>query len=901
MDELNQVEEPEVDSFGEELDQRIAAEERRRGGGTARRAQSAAEQPRRKPVPDSNGPSNRRRPKPKNSEPEYTFIDFLRDDRFHYAVGIFICFVAIVTAVCGFSFINSTHADQSLTLNKTIAEVAEAASEAGVEIENAGGAFGAKLGQWLMVDSFGIASFVFAIYLFLVGLAVMKVKRVSFWTLTFRCLFTMAAGSVVLGFFTYNRAAYFDLGGNHGRYANELLLYYSDWLGAFGVSLLLIALLIATYFKPIKWFCVKMFSMLNRPKTPEPEDSEEEEPRNVEAREAFDAMSQSGIDQKEQIAEITDEPVAEEESDPRQFDITGQEQAEEPVEDEPQPETTESEEVAEAMMQSIMQPSTETVIPPSQPGALELVITNTTTGEGVDETPEEEVEEEPAEEQRPVESTIFDPRTLHSHYKKPPLELLIDRPRGVATDEAEQKANTDMIVSALRSYGVEIQSISATIGPTVTRYEMVPAEGVRIAKIRSLEDDIAMSLAALGIRIIAPIPGKSSIGIEVPNRKPQVVSMRTVLESNTFRNHKMNLPMVLGCTITNEVFMADLAKMPHLLVAGATGQGKSVGLNAILTSLLYSKHPDELKLVLIDPKMVEFSLYESIAPHFMARIADQAKSVITDPQIALQTLASLCEEMEQRYGLLTDAKVRVIEDYNAKFISKKLNPDQGHRYLPYMVVIVDEFADLVTSAGKEIYTYISRIVAKARAVGIHMILATQRPSTDVITGVIKSNFPARIAFKVTQGVDSKTILDRPGAQRLIGRGDMLTLIGGTIERVQCAFVDTPEVEEICDFISQQDGFYEPYELPDPPAEGDSGGGGPVDSSKITEEFKKCAVFTASQQTISITLLQRQFEIGFGKAARYVDQMEKLGIVGPANGAKPRQVHMTPDEVTRMLS
>lgn len=897
MDELNQVEDPEVDSFGEELDRRIAAEERRRG-----ETRSATEQsrPRRRPVQDPTGPSNRRRPKPKNTDPQYTIIDFLRDDRFHYAVGIFICFVAIVTAVCGFSFIYSTQADQSLTLNKTIAEVAEAASEAGVAIENAGGAFGAKLGQWLMVDSFGIASFVFAVYLFLIGLAVMKVKRISFWTLTFRCLFTMAAGSVVLGFFTYNRADYFDLGGNHGRYANELLLYYSDWLGAFGVSLLLIALLIATYFKPIKWFCVKMFSMLNRPRTPEPDEDEPEANRTNEAQEALDAMRHPAEEQSETVGE-PDIPLDESDNSTpgsNEFEIEPDGHL---LEEAQADDAVEENDDARAMLQTIMQPATETVIPAAGAGTLELVITNTTTGEGVEEARDVDAEDESTEHTQALEATIFDPRTLHSHYKKPPIEILIDRPRGVATDEAEQKANTDMIVTALRSYGVEIQSISATIGPTVTRYEMVPAEGVRIAKIRSLEDDIAMSLAALGIRIIAPIPGKSSIGIEVPNRKPQVVSMRTVLESNVFRNNKMHLPMALGCTITNEVFMADLAKMPHLLVAGATGQGKSVGLNAILTTLLYSKHPDELKLVLIDPKMVEFSLYESIAPHFMARIADQPKSVITDPQIALQTLASLCEEMEQRYGLLTDAKVRVIEDYNAKFVDRKLNPEQGHRYLPYIVVIVDEFADLVTNAGKEIYTYISRIVAKARAVGIHMILATQRPSTDVITGVIKSNFPARIAFKVTQGVDSKTILDRPGAQRLIGRGDMLTLIGGTIERVQCAFVDTPEVEEICDFISRQDGFYGPYELPEPPAEGDGGAGGPVDSSKITEEFKKCAVFTASQQTISITLLQRQFEIGFGKAARYVDQMEKLGIVGPANGAKPRQVHMTPDEVTRMLS
>ncbi len=894
MDEIFTEQEPEVESFGEELDRRMAAEERRRGVRRQPEAEGDTPRQRRKPVQDPTGPSNHRRRPAKAKEPKYTFIDFLRDERFHYGVGIFICFVAIVTAVCAFSFIYSTHADQSLTLNKTVAEVAAAAAESGETIENTGGAFGAKLGQWLMVDSFGIGSFVFAIYLFLVGLAIMKVKRISFWTLTFRCLFTMVAGSVILGFFTYNRAAYFDLGGSHGRYANELLLYYSDWIGAFGVSLLLLGLLIATYFKPIKWFCVKMGGMLRRPKTPEPE--EESEETTDEAQAAFEAMAGTGTDETQETtgAEQPEETPVEAEERP-DFVVTNEEMSAAP-DSTPVAETSDD---PDALMTEIMQPTTETVIPTSG-GELELVITNTTEPT----SPETPADDEPVEIHDGDHlglDTVFDPRATHSQYVKPTLDLLIDRPKGVATDEAEQKANIDMIVNALRSYGIEIQRISATIGPTVTRYEMVPAEGIRIAKIRSLEDDIAMNLAALGIRIIAPIPGKNAVGIEVPNRKPQVVSMRAILESDTFRNNKMNLPMALGSTITNDVFMADLCKMPHLLVAGATGQGKSVGLNAILTSLLYYKHPDELKLVLIDPKMVEFSLYESIAPQFMARLVDEDKSVITDPDIALKTLASLCEEMESRYRLLTEAKVRVIEDYNERFIQRRLNPEKGHRYLPYIVVVVDEFADLVQSAGKEIYAYIAKIVAKARAVGIHMILATQRPSTDVITGVIKSNFPARIAFKVTQSVDSKTILDRPGAQRLIGRGDMLILIGGAIERVQCAFVDTPEVEAICGHIEAQPGFDEPYELPEPPAEGEGGGGGPVDASKINDEFKKVAVFTASQQTISITLLQRQFEIGFGKAARYVDQMEKLGIVGPANGAKPRQVRMTPDEVTRMLS
>ena len=884
--------ETEPESFGEELDRRVAAQEQARRPKAAQPAQS-----------------HRRRPAPRKNDNSYTIGDFLHDERFHYAIGIIICFIAIVTAVCCFSFIYSTNADQSLTLNKTVAEVAAASDLAGDPVQNAGGPLGAKLGQWLLVDSFGVASFVFAIYLFLIGLAILKLKKISFWTLTFRCLFTLVAGSVVLGFFTYNRAAYFDLGGNHGRYANELLLYYTDWLGTFGVTILLMALLVCTYLKPIKWFFTALKGMLHRPKPEEPaQEPAEEEPNEAQA--AFEAMAATA-----QFPGAEGETAPESQTEGE----TAQEAQEEvpPVPEsdlDPTPAYTEAAqeaaEAADAVRFDIMQPQ----LPPAPAPATsepEFVITNVQDADpAASESDPESTPEEPSEEPQGIRDgdhlgldTVYDPRATHSSYQYPPVELLIDRPKGVIIDEAEQKANTDMIVNALRSYGIEIQRISATIGPTVTRYEMVPAEGVRIAKIRSLEDDIAMSLAALGIRIIAPIPGKNAIGIEVPNRKPRVVSMRTVIESDVFQANKtkMHLPMALGATITNEVFMTDLAKMPHLLVAGATGQGKSVGLNAILTSLLYSKHPDELKFVLIDPKMVEFSIYESIAPQYMAKLPDETKSVITDPQKALETLSSLCVEMEARYQLLTEAKVRQLEDYNAKFIERRLNPEKGHRYLPYMVIVVDEFADLVTSAGKEIYTYIARIVAKARAVGMHMILATQRPSTDVITGVIKSNFPARIAFKVTQGVDSKTILDRPGAQRLIGRGDMLTLIGGTIERVQCAFVDTPEIEAICDHISSQQGFLDPYELPEAPDEGGAEAGGNMDSVKITDEFRKCAEFTATQQTISITLLQRQFEIGFGKAARYMDQMQKLGIVGQANGAKPRQVLMAVDEVRRMLA
>lgn len=492
----------------------------------------------------------------------------------------------------------------------------------------------------------------------------------------------------------------------------------------------------------------------------------------------------------------------------------------------------------------------------------------------------------------------FDVNAEHPNYEFPPLDLLIDRPKTYTVDEEEQRASRELIVNALRSYQVEIEQIKSTIGPTVTLYEIVPAQGTRISKIRSLEDDIAMNLSALGIRIIAPIPGKGTIGIEVPNNKPQIVSMRSILESDTFQNTHMRLPMALGSTIANKIFMVDLTKMPHLLVAGATGQGKSVGLNCIITSLLYSKRPDELKFILVDPKMVEFSLYSAIDRQYMAKIPDEESAVITDPAKVTDTLNSLCKEMDDRYELLKKAGVREVEMYNERFRSRMLNPEDGHHFLPYIVLIVDEYADLVMTADKDISVAICRIAQKARAVGIHVIIATQRPSTDIITGKIKANFPARISFKVTQSVDSRTILDRPGAQQLIGRGDMLVMYNGIIERVQCALVDTPEVEAICQHIGSQPGFSGCYLLPDPPTE--EGSEIQATDIKMTDEFKACAMFIATQSQASITMLQRKFEIGFNKAGRFMDQMQQLGIVGAANGQKPRQVLMTPDDVERLF-
>ena len=486
----------------------------------------------------------------------------------------------------------------------------------------------------------------------------------------------------------------------------------------------------------------------------------------------------------------------------------------------------------------------------------------------------------------------YNPRLDLENYRFPSIDLLNSyEDNSPAIDMEEQNANKDRIIQVLRSFGIEISSIRASVGPTITLYEITPAEGIRIAKIRNLEDDIALSLSALGIRIIAPIPGKGTIGIEVPNANPKIVPMSQVLASKKFQETTFDLPIALGKTITNEVFMVDLAKAPHMLVAGATGQGKSVGLNAVVTSLLYKKHPSELKFVIIDPKKVEFAIYAPIENHYLAKLPDAEDAIITDVTKVVQTLNSLCTEMDTRYDLLRKAGCRNIKEYNSKFISRQLNPEHGHKFLPYIVIIIDEFGDLIMTAGKEIELPICRIAQLARAVGIHAIIATQRPTTNIITGTIKANFPARIAFRVASMMDSRTILDRSGAQQLIGKGDMLYLQGTEPVRVQCAFVDTPEVERIVDFISKQQGYLTAFELPeyvDPNADIDSGAA-EVDMTRLDPLFEEAARLLIYHQQGSTSLLQRKFSIGFNRAGRLMDQLEKAGIVGPNNGSKARDI------------
>lgn len=487
--------------------------------------------------------------------------------------------------------------------------------------------------------------------------------------------------------------------------------------------------------------------------------------------------------------------------------------------------------------------------------------------------------------------TPYDPKLDLSHYQYPTLDLLEHSDDNAPNvDMDEQNANKERIIHVLKTFGVEISSIKATIGPTITLYEITPAEGTRINKIRNLEDDIALSLAAEGIRIIAPIPGKGTIGIEVPNKKKCIVSMESILNSKTYQESKMELPCAIGKTITNEVFMVDLAKAPHMLVAGATGQGKSVGLNAIITSLLYKKHPTELKMVMVDPKKVEFSVYAPIANQFLAKLEDEDEAIITDNQRVIKTLNALCKLMDDRYMLLKKASVRNIKEYNEKFKERKLNPEDGHNYMPYYVVIIDEFGDLIMTAGKDIELPICRIAQLARAVGIHMIIATQRPTTRIITGTIKANFPARVAFKVSAMMDSRIILDRPGANQLIGRGDMLYLQSADPVRVQCAFVDTPEVNRICKFISEQPKFPCMTYLPEPPMDdADGAGGKDVDMQNLDPMFGEVARMVVSKNAGSTSKIQREFSIGYNRAGRLMDQLENAGIVGAQMGSKPREV------------
>jgi S-DNA-T family DNA segregation ATPase FtsK/SpoIIIE len=748
----------------------------------------------------------------------------------------------------------------------------------------------------LLVDTLGVASFISVIYLALLGLTLCGVTKCRFWSLTFKCLYTSISLSIILGLLTYNLDSPINWGGNHGHYVNQWLLHVSDALGAYAVTIILFCILVSIYLYQIKNTFKRsgeiVTAIMPHKKKVEEEQPAEEEPELQPIDELDKPEEQANLERglTPTISFEDDEANAGNNNDSSndaftdRFDVRKVATNDTDTEDEPADNTQ--------VTFDIDTPSNARPTTPSAP-------TGTAEGTAFDiNVPTIEEADGEIETTNPGDLPEFDHRAELSHYVFPPVDLLIDRPVGPAMDEAEQQENKDLIVKTLLDYKIPVARIEATVGPTVTLYEIVPAEGVRIAQIKRLEDDIALSLAALGIRIIAPIPGKGTVGIEVPNRDPKTVSMRTIINSRKFAECNMALPMAMGATISNDIFIEDLARMPHLLVAGATGQGKSVGLNCIIASLLYKKHPTELKFVLIDPKMVEFSLYKRLERHYLAKLPDEADAIITDPSKAVATLNSLCIEMDKRYELLSMANVRSLEEYNRKFAQRRLNPEKGHRYMPYIVMIVDEFADLIMTAGKEISMPIARIAQKARAVGMHMIIATQRPSTDVITGMIKANFPGRIAFRVSQRIDSMTILDRPGANQLIGRGDMLFSHNGKVERVQCAFIDTEEVDAIAEHIDNQIGFETAYLLPEPQVEMPDGS---VDLTRRDDKFDECARFVVQQSTASTSSLQRRFGIGYNKAGKIMDQMQAAGIVGPADGSKPRAVLIDPDTLERILA
>lgn len=799
---------------------------------------------------------------------------FFSSERTRFITGLVIAIITIYVGLSLISFFFTGGADQSKIENVPLSDLLTNRGS----VENWTGVRGAFLADLLMNRWFGISSFMILFFLGSVGAKLMNLRKVS---LLKRFLFSAAMlvwGSLFFAFvfITGYEDTFIYLGGQHGYYLSEMMITN---IGIPGTILLLAGVfLIIAIFSSKKTipFLQKLLSfgwLKERLKREEKEDTDEVDSEEGEVSEHF----------------ITDQPDERPETDEFVFDTAKEMESADEEESYRKPE-----------------PRTETYSNVSADDTFEVTVPQEEEAYDVPDAGNQpdDPEDLPGDPRFTVEvpsgddevydaSSLgeYDPKLDLSNFRMPPIELL--KKYDVSdhqVDMEEQMANQKRIKQTLESFGISIASIKATVGPTITLYEVVPDTGVRISKIKNLEDDIALNLSALGIRIIAPMPGKGTIGIEVPNKDPQIVSMQSVVVSRKFQESKYDLPVVLGKTITNEIFMFDLCKMPHLLVAGATGQGKSVGLNAVITSLLYRKHPSELKFVLVDPKMVEFGIYSDLERHYLAKLPDADKAVITDCTKVIMTLNSVCKEMDDRYELLMKAHVRNIKEYNAKFISRHLNPEKGHKFMPFIVVIIDEFGDLIMQAGKEIETPIARIAQKARAVGIHMIIATQRPSTNIITGIIKANFPARMAFRVMQMVDSRTILDAPGANQLIGRGDLLFSQGGDTNRVQCAFVDTPEVEQIVNYISGQAGYATAFLLPEYVGEGgDDKAPGSVDLSDRDPLFDEAARLIVIQQQGSTSLIQRKFAIGYNRAGRLMDQLEAAGIVGPFEGSKARQV------------
>ena len=793
-----------------------------------------------------------------------------RSETVHFVIGLVLVIFSVYLLLAFTSFFFTGAADQSIIDGGSAQELISTNNG----VKNYAGSRGAQLASYLINDCFGVSSFLILVFLAVAGLKLMRVRVVRLWKWFIGCSLMLVWFSVFFGFVFVDqyKDSFLYLGGMHGYNVSNWLV---SQVGVPGVWLLLLVTAICFFIylsaRTVIWLR-RLFSLSFLKRKEKVESVQGETPEEF----------KTSWGAKEKAAAPTPEAAEPEKVLEKEEEIAIEEE-----EDEPLNEIT------------LDLGGSDGKIKPAKSADEDVTMTfETPAPEPVPPFREQPVEKEPAfqvekaeeEEYVGTEKEPYNPRLDLENYHYPTIDLMKHYDdNGPTIDMVEQNANKDKIINTLRSFGIEISTIKATVGPTVTLYEITPEQGVRISKIRGLEDDIALSLSALGIRIIAPIPGKGTIGIEVPNSNPKIVSGQSIIGSKKFQESTYDLPIALGKTITNEVFMVDLCKMPHVLVAGATGQGKSVGLNAIITSLLYKKHPAELKFVLVDPKKVEFSIYSVIEHHFLAKLPDGEDAIITDVTKVVQTLNSICVEMDTRYDLLKAAHVRNIKEYNEKFINRRLNPEKGHKFMPYIVVVIDEFGDLIMTAGKDVELPIARIAQLARAVGIHMIIATQRPTTNIITGTIKANFPARIAFRVSAMVDSRTILDRPGANQLIGRGDMLFLQGADPVRVQCAFIDTPEVAEITKFIARQQSYPTAFYLPEYVDENAGGDLGDVDMGRLDPLFEDAARLVVIHQQGSTSLIQRKFAIGYNRAGRIMDQLEKAGIVGPAQGSKAREV------------
>ncbi|GAA4440321.1 hypothetical protein GCM10023188_37430 [Pontibacter saemangeumensis] len=804
-------------------------------------------------------------------------IGFLHDRRFKLAIGFTFLLFSFFLTIAFVSYLFTGNADQSVV--ETVSGTG--LKQSGQEAENWLGLVGAWVSHLFIYGWVGIGAFFFIPVMFFAGMRIVfKRVNISMTYIIGLCSFMMLWTSLTLGYVVFSADAIDRLGFLGGGIGVETAIWLNSLIG-WG-SWLLLGFLLLIFL--VGFFNITSISWGSKTAVAAA-GADDEATVNKYADSLGDVMGGAarGINHN---ADPTASLEMEEEEEEEYFDE----------------EDDEINRALEIELNSIP-PKNETPSAPAKPAAptLDLDIENNDDLEledSFEEEYEEEMELEIAEVPEEVEAIAgenYDPTLDLARYQYPHIDLLTDYGvNKIQVSKEELEANKVKIVETLGHYNIGIAKISATIGPTVTLYEIVPDAGVRISKIKNLEDDIALSLAALGIRIIAPIPGKGTIGIEVPNTKKEMVSIKSILATEKFMKSDMDLPIAFGRTITNEVFITDLAKMPHLLMAGATGQGKSVGLNAILTSLLFKRHPSQLKFVLVDPKKVELSLFNKIERHFLAKLPDSAEAIITDTKKVVNTLNSLCMEMDMRYDLLKDAGCRNLKEYNRKFVERKLNPKKGHRFMPFIVLVIDELADLMMTAGKEVETPIARLAQLARAIGIHLVVATQRPSVNVITGIIKANFPARISFKVTSKIDSRTILDAGGADQLIGQGDMLFSIGSDMIRIQCAFVDTPEVDRICDFIGNQQGYDDAYLLPE--FVGDESGNEKADFDPSNRDpmFEEAARIIVQHQQGSTSLLQRRLKLGYNRAGRLIDQLESAGVVGAFEGSKAREV-LIPDE------